>query len=180
MEWHDPARWTDLDAGRDGEQPAPWYYEMAEIGYNYRLTDIGCALGLSQLKKLDRFLKRRADLAARYDRLLAPLAPHVSIPARPAHNVSAWHLYAVQIAFDHLQRRRGEVIRALRAAGIGTQVHYIPVHRQPYYRRRYGNLDLPGADAYYERTLSLPLYPAMKDTDVDRVVSALTAALGLG
>lgn len=176
---HDPAHWTDRNAGRDGDQPAPWYYEMAEIGWNYRLTDIGCALGLSQLKKLDRFLKRRAELATRYDRLLGPLAPHVRIPARPLHGVTAWHLYAVQVEFAQLQRRRGDVMRALRAAGIGTQVHYIPVHRQPYYRRRHGALDLPGADAYYEKTLSLPLYPAMTDADVDRVATALTAALGL-
>lgn len=175
---HDPARWADPAAGRDGDQPAPWYYEMAEIGYNYRLTDIGCALGLSQLKKLDRFLKRRADLAARYDRLLAALAPHVTIPARPASGITAWHLYAVQIDFVALRRRRGDVMRALRTTGIGTQVHYIPVHRQPYYRRRYGNLDLPGADAYYARTLSLPLFPAMRDSDIDRVVDALKAALG--
>ncbi len=176
---HDPARWTDPAAGRDGDQPAPWYYEMAEIGYNYRLTDIGCALGLSQLKKLDRFLKRRAELAVHYDQLLATLAPHVNIPARPARGVAAWHLYAVQIDFAALKRRRGEVMRALRAAGIGTQVHYIPVHRQPYYRARYGNLDLPGADAYYAQTLSLPLFPAMRDADVERVTAALKQALGL-
>ncbi|MGH6994806.1 MAG: aminotransferase class I/II-fold pyridoxal phosphate-dependent enzyme, partial [Stellaceae bacterium] len=176
---HDPAHWTDPAAGRDGDQLAPWYYEMAEIGYNYRLTDIGCALGLSQLKKLDRFLKRRADLAARYDRLLAASAPHVRIPARPARGVTAWHLYAVQIDFAALRRRRGDVMRTLRAAGIGTQVHYIPVHRQPYYRRRYGDLDLPGADAYYARTLSLPLFPTMRDSDVDRVVGALKQALGV-
>lgn len=174
---HDPARWTDRNAGRDGDQPAPWYYEMVEIGYNYRLTDIGCALGLSQLKKLDRFLKRRADLAARYDRELAALAPHVTIPARPARGITAWHLYAVQIDFAALKLRRGNVMRTLRAAGIGTQVHYIPVHRQPYYRHRYGDLALPGADAYYVRTLSLPLFPSMKDTAIDRVVDALKAAL---
>lgn len=176
---HDPARWTDPTAGRDGNQPAPWYYEMAEIGYNYRLTDIGCALGLSQLKKLDRFVKRRAELASRYDRELAALAPHVTIPARPAQGITAWHLYAVQIDFAALKRRRGDVMRAMRAAGIGTQVHYIPVHRQPYYRKRYGDLPLPGADAYYARTLSLPLFPAMKDADVDRVVGALKQALGI-
>jgi len=176
---HDPARWTEPAAGSDGDRPAPWYYEMAEIGYNYRLTDIGCALGLSQLKKLDRFLKRRAELAARYDRSLATLKPHVTIPARPTSGVAAWHLYAVQIDFSALQRRRGDVMRTLRAAGIGTQVHYIPVHRQPYYRKRYGNLAMPGADAYYARTLSLPLFPSMKDSDVDRVVGALKQALGV-
>ncbi|HXP31153.1 MAG TPA: UDP-4-amino-4,6-dideoxy-N-acetyl-beta-L-altrosamine transaminase [Stellaceae bacterium] len=174
---HDPARWTSA-AGLEDGKPAPWYYEMPEIGYNYRLTDIACALGLSQLGKLDRFLARRAALAARYDRQLAPLAPHLRPPARPQGG-SAWHLYAVRIDFAALKLARGEVMRRLRAQGIGTQVHYAPVHTQPYYRARYGARDLPGAETYYRRTLSLPLYPAMAEEDVDRVVAALAAALKL-
>jgi len=175
----DPARWSDPAGGRDGGGPAPWHYEMVEPGYNYRLTDIACALGLSQLKKLDRFLARRAELAARYDRLLTPLAPRVKTPARPKSGAPAWHLYAPRIDFAALGRTRGAVMRAMRASGIGTQVHYIPVHRQPYYRKRYGALELPGAEVYFRRTLSLPLYPTMTDGDVDRVVAALKAALGL-
>jgi UDP-4-amino-4,6-dideoxy-N-acetyl-beta-L-altrosamine transaminase len=175
---YDPARWTS-GAGFEDGKPAPWYYEMPEIGYNYRLTDIACALGLSQLGKLDRFLARRAALAARYDRLLAPLAPHLRPPVRPEGGGSAWHLYAVRIDFASLKLARGEVMRQLRANGIGTQVHYAPVHAQPYYRRRRSALDLPGAETYYRRTLSLPLYPAMADEDVDRVVAALAAALKL-
>lgn len=171
---HDPAHWRDAKIGQD----APWYYEMAEPGYNYRLTDIACALGLSQLKKLDRFLKRRAELAARYDTLLAPLAPQVKTPARPKDGSPGWHLYAPRIDFAGLKVSRGAAMRALRDAGIGTQVHYIPVHTQPYFRARYGALDLPGAEIYYRRTLSLPLFPGMTDADVDRVVGALKAALG--
>lgn len=173
---HDPAHWRNAQAGQD----APWYYEMAEPGYNYRLTDIACALGLSQLKKLDRFLKRRAELAARYDKLLAPLAPQVKTPARLKDGSPAWHLYAPRIDFAALKVARGAAMRALRDAGIGTQVHYIPVHTQPYYRARYGALDLPGAETYYRRTLSLPLFPAMANEDVDRVAAALKSALGMG
>jgi dTDP-4-amino-4,6-dideoxygalactose transaminase len=90
----------------------------------------------------------------------------------------ALHLYAVLVDFDGLGRARAEIMRRLRADGIGTQVHYVPVHRQPYYRARYGRLDLPGADAYYARTLSLPLFPAMADGDVDRVADALARAIG--
>jgi UDP-4-amino-4,6-dideoxy-N-acetyl-beta-L-altrosamine transaminase len=175
---HDPARWKDPTNGTEGGATAPWYYEMAEVGYNYRLTDVACALGLSQLGKLDRFLARRIALADRYDALLAPLAPQVRPPQRQNSGVSGWHLYATRIDFAALGVTRTAVMRALRAQGIGTQVHYFPVHAQPYYRARYGDLSLPGADTYYQRTLSLPLYPGMADTDVDRVVAALRRALG--
>ncbi|MGH7913284.1 MAG: UDP-4-amino-4,6-dideoxy-N-acetyl-beta-L-altrosamine transaminase [Candidatus Binataceae bacterium] len=171
---YDSARWRDVAAGKD----APWYYEMAEPGYNYRLTDIACALGLSQLKKLDRFVARRATLAARYDRLLGPLAPKVRIPRR-APGTSGWHLYSIKIDFSGIGVTRGAIMRALREVGIGTQVHYIPVHLQPYYRARYGELRLPGAEAYFRNTLSLPLFPAMADADVDRVVEALSKILAL-
>jgi len=170
----DPTRWTGRDTVGKSGAALPWYYEMSEAGYNYRLTDIACALGLSQLKKLDRFLARRAELAARYDRLLAPLAPLVKVPARPKDIEPAWHLYAPRIDFDGLKRTRGEVMRALHEAGVGTQVHYIPVHHQPYYRSRYGDLHLPGADAYYRNTLSLPLFPAIADAEVDHVVAVLS------
>jgi UDP-4-amino-4,6-dideoxy-N-acetyl-beta-L-altrosamine transaminase len=174
---HDRAHWHDPENGTEAGETAPWYYEMAEVGYNYRLTDIACALGLSQLGKLDRFLARRVALADRYDALLAPLAPHVRPPPRQNSGVSGWHLYAARIDFAALGVTRTAVMRTLRAQGIGTQVHYFPVHAQPYYRARHGDLALPGADAYYRRTLSLPLYPGMADTDVDRVVAALKRAL---
>ena len=174
---YDPTQWHDPAHGTEGGETAPWYYEMAELGYNYRLTDVACALGLSQLGKLDRFLARRIALADRYDALLAPLAPHVRPPQRQNSGVSGWHLYAARIDFAALGVTRTAVMRALRADGIGTQVHYFPVHAQPYYRARYGELALPGAETYYRRTLSLPLYPGMNDGDVDRVVAALRRAL---
>jgi dTDP-4-amino-4,6-dideoxygalactose transaminase len=174
---HDPTRWQDPAQGTEAGAAAPWYYEMAELGYNYRLTDIACALGTSQLAKLDRFLERRTALAARYDRLLPSLSPHVRPPMRSPATQPGWHLYAVRIDFAALGTTRAAVMRALRERGIGTQVHYIPLHTQPYYRRRYGELALPGADFYYSRTLSLPLFPAMRDEEVDRVIEALGEAL---
>lgn len=156
----------------------PWYYEMAEPGYNYRLTDIHAALGLNQLGKLDLFTKRRREIVARYDERLVRLASYLRpITHTPACQVG-WHLYPVLIDFDALNLSRAEFMNRLRRLGIGTQVHYIPVSDQPYYKRLYGKQDLPGALAYYTRVLSLPLFPAMKDSDVDRVVEALERVLG--
>jgi UDP-4-amino-4,6-dideoxy-N-acetyl-beta-L-altrosamine transaminase len=157
----------------------PWWYEMPEPGFNYRLPDILCALGLSQLAKLDRFAARRRDLARAYGGALAPLAPLVRIAARPAWSDPVLHLMCVLIDFEAAGRTRLEVVDALKARGVGSQVHYIPVHRQPYYRDRYGALSLPGAEAWYARCLSLPLYPGMADSDVAKVVAALREALGL-
>jgi UDP-4-amino-4,6-dideoxy-N-acetyl-beta-L-altrosamine transaminase len=157
----------------------PWWYEMPEPGFNYRLPDILCALGLSQLAKLDRFAARRRALAAAYDTALAPLAPVVRPAASPAWSEPVLHLMCVLIDFEAVGRSRGQVVEHLREAGVGSQVHYIPVHRQPYYRQRYGELDLPGAEGWYARCLSLPLYPGMADGDVAMVVAALRDALGL-
>ena len=157
----------------------PWWYEMAEPGFNYRLPDILCALGLSQLGKLPRFAAGRRALAARYQTKLAPLAPHVRPAGMPDGSAAVLHLMTVLIDFEGLRRSRAEVVEALRQRSVGSQVHYIPVHTQPYYRERYGDLDLPGAAAWYARALSLPLYPAMTEGDVDRVVEALGEALGL-
>ena len=154
-----------------------WWYEMAEPGFNYRLPDILCALGLSQLAKLDRFAARRRALATAYETALAPLAPLVRIAARPAWSDPVLHLMCVLIDFEAAGRTRRQVMEALKAKGVGSQVHYIPVHRQPYYRDRYGDLALPGAEAWYARCLSLPLYPGMADDDVAKVVAALKASL---
>ena len=157
----------------------PWWYEMPEPGFNYRLPDILCALGLSQLRKLPRFAERRRALAAAYAEALAPLAPRVRQATRPAWSHPVLHLMTVLIDFEAAGRSRLEVVEALKARGVGSQVHYIPVHRQPYYRELYGDLVLPGADAWYARCLSLPLYPGMEDGDVATVVAALRDALGL-
>lgn len=158
--------------------PNPWYYEMPELGFHYRATDIHCALGLSQLAKLDRYAARRRQLLERYRERLASLAPLVRMTAAPTDCDPAWHLCTVLIDFDAAGRTRAAVMNGLRAVGIGTQVHYIPVHLQPYYRRRYGAQTLPGAERYYARCLSLPLFPGMADDDVDRVVHSLQGVLG--
>ena len=157
----------------------PWIYEMPEPGFNYRLPDILCALGLSQLAKLDRFAARRRALAARYAQGLAPLAPLVTPAARPDWSDPVLHLMVVRIDFQAAGRSRRQVVDDLKARGVGTQVHYIPVHTQPYYRDRYGPMDLPGAQEWYRTCLSLPLYPGMADEDVDRVIAALSEVLGL-
>ncbi|PJI41891.1 UDP-4-amino-4,6-dideoxy-N-acetyl-beta-L-altrosamine transaminase [Ferrovibrio sp.] len=171
----EPEAFTELEQALDASgQAHPWYYEMPEIGFNYRATDLQCALGLRQMAKLDGFLARRRALVARYDVLLADMAPLLRPVGRVAGAEAGWHLYVVHIRFDQLGRDRATVMKQLRAEGIGTQVHYLPVHRQPYYRKRYGRISLPGADAYYDQALSLPLYPDMTEADQDRVVSALS------
>ena len=152
----------------------PWYYEMVELGLNYRESDIHCALGLSQLKKLNQFIKKRHDLVAYYDQLLAPLAPLIQPIKKTGCGEVAWHLYSVLIDFEQLNVERADLMQALREKKVGTQVLYIPVNEQPYYRDRYGDLSLPGANQYYARTLSLPLYPAMSRGDVAYVVRCLS------
>jgi len=155
----------------------PWWYEMPEIGFNYRIPDVLCALGLSQLAKLDRFVARRRALTALYVERLEALSPRVRLATSPDYSNPALHLLTVLIDFDALGITRRMVVDGLKAHGVGTQVHYIPVHQQPYYAKRYGALDLPGAQAWYDRCLTLPLYPTMADSDVDRVVEALGRVL---
>ncbi|HYE43356.1 MAG TPA: DegT/DnrJ/EryC1/StrS family aminotransferase, partial [Caulobacteraceae bacterium] len=137
-----------------------------------------CALGLSQLKRLDAFIARRRALAALYAERLAPLAPLVQLPPVTDGTEPALHLLAARIDFETAGLSRADLMERLRARGVGSQVHYIPVHRQPYWRARSRTPALPGADAWYASTLSLPLYPAMADSDVDRVIDALAEALG--
>jgi dTDP-4-amino-4,6-dideoxygalactose transaminase len=175
----DPGRLVDVDAAFDGEAANPWYYEELDLGWNYRLPDVLCALGISQLKKLDRFVARRRSLTRLYRERLAPLAPMVRTIAPAAGTEPALHLFQVLIDFEALGLSRRTVMERLRARGVGTQVHYIPVHRQPYYRARYGEISLPGAERFYRETLSLPLYPTMTDADVARVVGALRDCLPL-
>ncbi|AMN43461.1 UDP-4-amino-4,6-dideoxy-N-acetyl-beta-L-altrosamine transaminase [Rhodoplanes sp. Z2-YC6860] len=177
----DAADFQNRDLAFQSNEPNPWYYEMQEIGWNYRIPDVLCALGISQLKKLEGFWRRRMAIAALYDRLLAPLAPVIR-PVPHGARPHGWHLYAVLIDFKTLGATRKSVMEWLRARNVGTQVHYIPVHRQPYYRERYGVLDLPGADAYYSRCLSLPMFPLMSDADVAHVADVLAelAAGGVG
>jgi UDP-4-amino-4,6-dideoxy-N-acetyl-beta-L-altrosamine transaminase len=174
----DAAQFSDKEAGFESAQANPWYYEMTALGLNYRLSDINCALAKSQLGKLEQFAAARRRLAARYDAQLAAFAPLLRPIARSVHCRPAWHLYSVLIDFDQSGTTRGQLMRALEERGIRTQVHYIPVHRHPYYRDRYGALSLPGAEAYYRRTLSLPLFAGMDEDDVDYVVENIAGLLG--
>ena len=152
--------------------------EMHEPAPNYRLSDVHCALGLTQLRKLDRFVARRRELADRYDRMLTGLAPWLKPVPRVPNCDAGLHLYAVLIDFVALGLDRAAAMRRLHDQGIATQVHYIPLPQQPYYRERGWRVeDFPGARAYYERVLSLPLFPAMTAADVERVVTALREVL---
>ncbi len=174
----DADAFTNADLAFDEQGlPNPWYYEVHEAGLNYRASDIHCALGLSQLGKLERFVRRRRELAAHYERLLADLAPLVRPVGRIPGCRPAWHLFVVLIDFAAAGITRASLMRRLRDDGIGTQVHYIPLHKQPYYRRRYGTAALPGSERYYARALSLPLFPGMSEDDVERVVAALASVL---
>lgn len=155
----------------------PWYYELRDLGYNYRLPDLLCALGLNQLAKLDTFVAQRRSLADRYDRNLRRLAPLLTPLPRVPWSSHAFHLYVVHINFAAAGRSRAQVMRELRERGIGSQVHYVPVHMQPYYRNRYPGLTFPGAERYYQTCLSLPIFPLMTNADVDRVSSALEDVL---
>ncbi|RXK53022.1 UDP-4-amino-4,6-dideoxy-N-acetyl-beta-L-altrosamine transaminase [Oleiharenicola lentus] len=158
-------------------EPGPWLYEMQELGFNYRLTDLQCALGLSQLDRLEAVLTRRREIVAAYNAAFAGTdwlrTPGLRTAADAA--TTSWHLYTVQIDFAALGRSRSQVMSALREAGVGTQVHYIPVHLQPWYRRTfgYGPGKCPAAEAYYQRALSLPLFPAMTDADVALVIDTV-------
>ncbi len=161
----------------------PWLYEVTELGWNYRLPDIACALGISQLARLDSFVAARRSLAAHYRTELARVFPDggVQVPVELADRESAYHLFAVAIDFARYGTTRTRVMRALAAEGIGTQVHYIPLLQHPLHAERCPDevgRPRPGADHYYARTLSLPLFPSLARTDVTRVVEALHRTLG--
>lgn len=158
--------------------PNPWFYEMPELGWNFRLSDMQCVLGTSQLRKLPGFLVRRTELMARYEKALRPLSPVIQ-PIRRVGGTPGWHLNAVLVDFPQLGMERAHFVTRLKAEGIGVGVQYLPVHLQPYYQRLYGRLKLPGAEAYYARCVSLPLFPGMADADVDRVVAAIRKVTGL-
>jgi dTDP-4-amino-4,6-dideoxygalactose transaminase len=160
----------------DAPSHGPWYYQQVELGFNYRITDMQAALGLSQLNKLDGFLTRRRQLVARYQALLADLP--LTLPTPQPEAESAWHLYVVRLQTECLQHSHRQIFEGLRAAGIGVNVHYIPVHLQPYYRDLgFAAGDFPQAEAYYAQAISLPLFPAMTDEQQDSVADQLRRLL---
>lgn len=154
--------------------PNPWYYEIQELGFNYRITDIQCALGLSQLKKLNAFIIRRREIAKMYNESFKDVR-FIKTPIEPETKKSVYHLYVLQIDFEKLDKSRNVIMKRLLDQGISTQVHYIPVHLQPYYRSRFGFRpgDYPVAETYYSRTLTLPLYPGMTDKDITKVINSV-------
>lgn len=162
---------------RDEGALEPWWYEQQALGWNYRMPDILAALGRSQLARLPQIAERRRALTAQYRQALAALAPRVAAPPDQPGAQPCRHLMNVQIDFANAGVSRAEVMARLKARGVGSQVHYIPVHAQPYYRALYGDQRLPGAQKHYLRTLSLPLYPEMTEDDVARVAEALSEAL---
>jgi len=159
---------------RQRQEQGSWYYEMVDLGFNYRLTDLQCALGITQLAKLPQSVARRQAIARQYDAAFAGLPAVRPLEVRP-DVCHAYHLYVVQLDLDALRGDRGAVFQALRAEGIGVNVHYVPVHLHPYYRDRFGTGpgDCPAAEAAYERILSLPIFPAMSDGDVADVTGAV-------
>ncbi len=159
---------TEMTVGTHGA----WYYEQVMLGFNYRMTDLQAALGISQLSRIEEFVARRHLLASRYDAALQGLP--VRLPHRSSLNRSALHLYVVYVSAD----RRRQVFDQLRELGIGVNVHYIPVHLQPYYRRLgFREGDFPAAEQHYREAISLPLYPSLKESEQDQVIAALRGVL---
>lgn len=168
------------DAADMSSRPAQelWFYQQIALGFNYRMTDIQAALGLSQMQHLDEFVAKRQELAKRYDNMLSDLP--IVTPWQHADNYSAFHLYIIRLKIDEIGRSQRDVFEALRSEGIGVNLHYIPVYRQPYYR------DLgfepgycPEAERYYSQAISLPLFPALTAAEQNQVVTALRRAIGL-
>lgn len=162
----DPALMTHAPDG-------PWYYQQLELGWNYRMTEMQAALGLSQMNQLDSFISRRRELANAYDTALAGLP--LVIPWRQAHAASSWHLYVIRL---HDVARHGSTFEALQATGIGVNLHYIPVHLQPYYKAQgFTNGDFPTSEDYYSRAISIPLHAGLADEDQAKVVEAIRKVL---
>jgi UDP-4-amino-4,6-dideoxy-N-acetyl-beta-L-altrosamine transaminase len=167
------------DAARlDRPEEGTWYYEMHEVGHNYRISDINCALALSQLGRLDAFVARRRSVAARYCESLVD-CPHVTLPVRTTPDRSAWHLFCLHVDFNALGKSRRQVMAELGERGVGTQVHYYPVPLQPYYRRTLGHRpgEFPQAERHYAEALTIPLYAGMSDQQVEQVTTAVRAVL---
>jgi len=158
------------------EPDGPWYYQQVELGYNYRMTEFQAALGISQMERLDLFVQKRHQLARRYDELLQSLP--VITPWQHPDGYSAFHLYVIRLQLDKIRKSHREVFETLREQGIGVNLHYIPVHRQPYYEKMgFSKGDYPEAERYYQQAISLPLYFGLSEDDQNKVVTAVKNAL---
>jgi len=153
---------------------AKWYYEMQLLGFNYRITDIQCALGLSQLAKIDQFISRRREIAGRYTEAFKE-NPYIEIPFQESDRLSAWHLYIIKLRLDKMKSTRRRVFEELRNMNIGAHVHYIPLHLHPYYRKLYGHKrgDFPITEKFYDSALTLPIYPGLEDKKCERIIESV-------
>ena len=164
----------------NGALKNPWYYEQKFLGYNYRITEIQCALGLSQLKKLDKFMKRRREIVNQYNDTFKGIK-ELQIPYEENFCNSNFHLYVLQFDFDAMGISRARLMTDLKSKGIQTQVHYIPVYTQPFYRKNFGTQwgDCPATEKYYQRCLSIPLYPVMSQDDIQKVIAGIKELIGV-
>ena len=154
-----------------------WYYQQLELGFNYRITDIQAALGASQMQRLDEFVARRRVLAARYNELLQDLP--ITLPWQHPDTESSWHLYVIRLQLEKINKTHRQVFEELRQAGIGVNLHYIPVHTQPYYQKlgfEWG--DFPQSEQYYREAISIPLYAGLTQENQDRAIESLRGILG--
>ena len=168
---HDPASFQSKDQAFDSHGNAnPWYYEMHELGYNYRLTDFQCALGSSQLKKLDDFVGKRTKCAKRYDKFFSN-SDYFKTPLTKKSITHSYHLYPLQIEFERLALSKAEFFIRMKESGINLQVHYIPIHLQPFYRKNYKFKigDLPISEEFYTKAISLPVFPSLKKNNMSKV-----------
>jgi len=155
----------------------PWYYQQVDLGFNYRMTDVQAALGMSQIQRLDAYVQRRQFLARAYDERLCQLP--LQLPCQHADSASAWHLYVVRLKLNEITRSQREVFESLRTVGIGVNLHYIPVHIQPYYAQMgFCEGDFPEAERYYREAISLPMFPLLSDKSQSEVVLRLREAMG--
>ncbi|MFW7343404.1 UDP-4-amino-4,6-dideoxy-N-acetyl-beta-L-altrosamine transaminase [Pollutimonas sp. H1-120] len=156
----------------------PWYYQQVDLGYNYRMTDIQAALGVSQISRLNHYVARRHEIAARYNELLADLP--LVLPWQHPDSYSAFHLYVIRLKLNEISRSHLQVFEALRAKDIMVNLHYIPVHTQPFYQKMgFKHGDYPEAERYYREAISIPMYPTLTNAEQDEVVNALREAMGL-
>lgn len=166
--------WVEKQQGFDEitGKPNPWYYEMQDLGFNYRISDINCALGISQLKKIKKFKKARSEIVDQYDEAFKNHS-FVKPLSKFKNSDTCWHIYVLLFDFEKLGVSREELMLELKNAGIGSQIHYIPLYRQPYYKKLYGKIRLDGAEKYYRQCLTIPMYKGLSKENIEKVIQKI-------